>query len=116
MFVFETFPVYLKAEEAFIKLNCVFQIKDLDRDLRDQLRRASTSVILNIAEGSGKFSKNDKKNFYLISRGSVNECVAILRIIKLQGKIDEKYYSIIYNYYEEIGRMLSGLINKMLAV
>ena len=35
------------------------------------------SIALNIAEGSGRFSKPDRRNFFIISRGSVFECVAI---------------------------------------
>ena len=33
--------------------------------LADQLSRASTSIVLNIAEGAGKFSKGDKRRYYL---------------------------------------------------
>lgn len=51
--------------------------KRVNSYLRDQLRRASISVVINIAEGSGKFSKADKKNFYIIARGSVCECVSL---------------------------------------
>ncbi|MCU0653299.1 MAG: four helix bundle protein [Candidatus Pacebacteria bacterium] len=36
---------------------------------------------MNIAEGSGKFSKADKRNFYTISRGSVYECVSLMELI-----------------------------------
>lgn len=72
------------------------------------------SIVLNIAEGAGKYSKNDKKNFYIISRGSVNECVALLRILKLEKIIDEKQYTILYNKLLSIGKMLSGLINSMM--
>jgi four helix bundle protein len=37
-----------------------------DRNIRDQLSRASTSILLNIAEGAGLFSKRDNRNFYVI--------------------------------------------------
>jgi four helix bundle protein len=78
--------------------------------MRDQLQRASTSIILNIAEWAGKYSKADKKNYYLIARWSVHECVSILRILKTEWIIDEKIYKEIYNSFEEISKMLSGLI------
>ncbi len=115
MFPFENFPVYLKSEQLLAKLLPIFKKKELDKSLKDQLRRALNSVILNIAEGSGKFSKNDKKNFYIISRGSVNECVAILRIIKIEKNISEAEFISAYNDLCIIGRMLSGLINAQLA-
>ena len=49
-------------------------------DLADQLRRASTSVVLNIAEGAGEFSKPAKANFYRIARRSATECAAVLDV------------------------------------
>ena len=52
-------------------------------DLRDQLRRASTSVPLNIAEASGKTGSADRARFHAIARGSALECAAILDVLLL---------------------------------
>ena len=49
--------------------------------LADQLARASTSIVLNIAEGSGKFSGPDKRRYYLSAVGSSTECAAILDVM-----------------------------------
>ena len=49
--------------------------------LKDQIRRASSSIILNIAEGSGKWSKKDKINFYRMSLASTNECIAAIDLM-----------------------------------
>src|SRR5262252_4453113 len=52
----------------------------------DQLRRASLSVSLNVAEGAGEFAPADKARFYRMARRSGTECAAILdacRILKL---------------------------------
>lgn len=53
--------------------------------LRDQLARASLSIVLNIAEGAGRFSWPDKGRFYGMARGSACECGAILDVIEPQS-------------------------------
>jgi four helix bundle protein len=50
--------------------------------LAQQLYRASMSIPLNIAEGSGEFSKNDKARFYRIALRSATECAAILDVCR----------------------------------
>jgi four helix bundle protein len=50
--------------------------------LADQLRRASTSIVLNIAEGVGEFSKKDKARFYHMALRSATECAAVLDVSK----------------------------------
>lgn len=55
--------------------------------LRGQLDRASVSIVLNIAEGSGRFSPADKAHFYLIARGSAMECVAALTLLEARALI-----------------------------
>lgn len=54
-------------------------------DLRNQLERAATSVVLNIAEGAGRMSPKDKRRFYGTARGSATECAAILEILKARA-------------------------------
>ena len=46
--------------------------------LKDQLLRAASSVTLNLAEGSGKRSPKDRRKFYDIAWGSLNEVSAII--------------------------------------
>jgi four helix bundle protein len=60
---------------------CASLTEDFPRgysSLADQLRRASLSVPLNIAEGSGRLSAADAQRFYGFARGSAMECAAIL--------------------------------------
>jgi four helix bundle protein len=45
--------------------------------LKTQLLRAASSATLNIAEGHGRSSTNDRKHFYSIAYGSIKECQAI---------------------------------------
>ena len=95
-----------EAEELLLQL-------DLPKSSRiaDQLSRTSLSVPLNIAEGAGRYSKADKKHFYITARGSVFECVAILDVLLTKGKIDLTIRSKQYLILEELSKMLSGLIN-----
>lgn len=52
--------------------------------LKKQLDRASSSIVLNLAEGRGKTSKADQKRFFEIAFGSVRECQAILTLANLE--------------------------------
>ena len=114
MFDFEKFPVYQESELFYLGVLKLFRENKIDKNTKDQLRRAAMSISLNIAEGAGKYSKNDQKNFYVISRGSVNECVALLRLLRIEKVINEDQYNILYNKLLNIGKMLSGLINAMI--
>jgi four helix bundle protein len=51
---------------------------------KDQLDRASTSLVLNIAEGNGKFSTTDRARFLEIARGSALECAACLDVLAVR--------------------------------
>lgn len=115
VFDFEKFPVY-QLSNRFYSMVCssIFIHKKLDISLKSQLRRASSSISLNIAEGAGKYSRKDKKNFYIIARGSANECVAILQLLKIEGIISESTYKELYIDLLTINKMLSGLVNKMM--
>ena len=59
--------------------------------LGDQLRRASTSIPLNLAEGTGKFDK-DARRFYAIARGSALECADIIDSFKVLGFLNGVAY------------------------
>lgn len=114
MFSFEKFPVYIRSEGFYSNIIGILRNPKIDKNTRDQFKRAALSIPLNIAEGAGRFSKNDKKNFYVTAKGSTNECVALLRILKLERVISEDRYLLIYNDLLEIAKMLSGLIRSMI--
>ena len=59
-----------------------------ESSLADQLRRASDSVLLNLAEGAGRRAGRDKARYFVIARGSATECVAILDILRLRQLAD----------------------------
>ena len=61
--------------------------------LADQLKRASWSIPLNIAEGCGKNRINDKKRFYAIARGSAMECAAIIDVCQVMRIENENSFN-----------------------
>lgn len=78
--------------------------------LVDQLNRAALSISANIAEGNGRFTKADRKNFFIIARGSVQECVPLLELSRRRNLIDDSQHADLKGKLEEIAKMLSGLI------
>jgi four helix bundle protein len=60
--------------------------------MTDQLKRASLSIPLNIAEGYGKRGPNDRARFYDIARGSAHECGAILDASKVLSLISDDVF------------------------
>ena len=112
MFDFEKPSVYSKAKLLNRNtLSLLRNNKSIDSYVKDQLKRASISIVINIAEGSGKFSKADKRNFYTIARGSVYECVSLLELISDDGHLTQPEFQGFYQDYTEISKMLLGLIN-----
>ena len=59
------------------------QLSGLNRHPRDQLLRASQSIIQNIAEGNGKRSAADRRRYFCIARGSALECASTLDILSV---------------------------------
>jgi four helix bundle protein len=110
-FTFEKLLVYQKSVD-FAERDSVLTA-DFPRGfyyLADQLNRASLSIAANIAEGNGRFTKPDRKNFFGIARGSVQECVPLLEIAKRRALIGEGDHTFLKADLEEISKMLSGLI------
>jgi four helix bundle protein len=68
-------------------------------------------MVINIAEGTGKLSKNDRKNFYVISRGSVFESASLLEMLYDEGLVSSSELTSLKCDLEEVSRLLSGLIN-----
>ena len=52
----------------------------LPTELREQFRRASSSIALNLAEGTGRATFADRARFYRIALGSQRECHSILQL------------------------------------
>jgi len=78
--------------------------------LLDQLNRAALSISTNLAEGNGRFTKADRKNFFIIARGSVQECVPLLQLAHRRGLINKETHNNFREELEIIAKMISGLI------
>ncbi len=76
-----------------------------------QLNRAALSISANIAEGNGRFTKADRRNFFGIARGSVQECVPLLELAQLRRLLTLEEHISLKECLEETTRMLSWLIN-----
>lgn len=79
-------------------------------DIRDQLDRASNSIVLNIAEGNGKYSKKDRCRYFDISFGSSLESAGCLDILFVRKLISSDEQHIGKSMLKELVSMLVGLI------
>jgi four helix bundle protein len=113
MFDFEKLDVYNKAKAFNKEVRIFIKKSKLDPTTKDQLRRASFSVVLNIAEGSGRFSKADRRNFYVIARSSIFECIAIFDVLKDEGSIGKSTFHVFYSQAEEVSKMLFAMIKRL---
>ena len=111
-FMFENLLVYQKAVDFVDK---VFALTEtFPRGyyfLADQLNRAALSIATNIAEGNGRFTKADRKNFFTIARGSAQECVPLLELAHRRKLLDETRHASMREELETIAKMIRGLIN-----
>lgn len=113
MFSHEKLHVYQKSIKWLIVSNEVLKcVPKGNAELVNQLKRASYSVSLNIAEGSGKIGAADKRRFYSISRGSALECAAILDIMEVLHIIKKNHITNGKELLYEIVSMLSRLCLK----
>jgi four helix bundle protein len=84
----------LHVYQAAIKLIVLIEevVQQLPRGrayLADQLQRAGTSVALNIAEGAGEFSSNEKCRFYRMAKRSATECAGIIDVCQQLDLVKE---------------------------
>ncbi|MFH1683858.1 MAG: four helix bundle protein [Candidatus Margulisiibacteriota bacterium] len=110
-FRFQKFPLYkdiMKYIRNIYSLSKAFP-KEEQFGITNQLRRAATSIALNIAEGSDRGSDKEFKRFIYIAIGSLNETVAVFDILLENGFINQKNYDIMLSQAENIVKQLSGL-------
>ena len=79
--------------------------------LGDQVRRSSSSVTSNIAEGSGRASFKEKSHFIEIAYGSLMEAFSQLQIAQDLGYLTSEDIDAIRPQFLSVAKMLSGLQN-----
>ena len=78
-----------------------------------QLRRAAVSVCSNLAEGSARFSKAEKKRFYEISRSSLVEVDTQLEISLVLEYLQKNEIQKLEIYLESVFKMISKMISNL---
>jgi four helix bundle protein len=109
--------VYRKAQEACDAISAVLERPKVraDWDLRVQLASASAAVAANIAEGFGQQSDRQFARYLYISRGSSQEVRSHLAVARGRQYLTDEETTALCSKYEEIARMLTGLIKYLLA-
>lgn len=90
---------------------------DFPRDelygLRSQIRRSSSSIAANIAEGQGRRLAREFHQFLGNARGSLLELDTHIELAFRVGYIDEKQHKEIQERINEVGRILNGLMRSI---
>ena len=81
--------------------------------LIDQIEAASASVAQNIAEGKGRYSKKEFRQFLFYSRGSLYETITILNIFYLRNWISKEKLEDMEAQASEIAKMINGLVKSI---
>ena len=111
LFSFETLEVYQKCR---VLVSDIYRLQrrfppEERYALGDQMRRASTSITANLAEGSGRQSLKEKIHFVEISYGSLMEVFCELQTATDLGYITETDLEELSPQFVDIAKMLSGL-------
>lgn len=106
---FEDIIAWQKAKELTIAIYIQFK-NCRDFGLKDQIQRASVSIMNNIAEGFERRTNKELINFLYISKGSCGEVRSMLYLSLQFGYINKEQFEEYYNLSIEISRLLSGFI------
>ncbi|MDQ3802120.1 MAG: four helix bundle protein [Acidobacteriota bacterium] len=112
---FEEIQAWQKARKATKLIYEITSDGRLAKDfgLRDQIRRASVSIMANIAEGQGRNSDKEFANFLNIAHGSIAETQSHLYIALDLGYLNPDNFTQIYNLLDEVARMTMSLMKHL---
>ena len=104
---------YALAKEMYSEV-AVRLPKEEQYGLMSQIKRASTSIPVNIAEGYGKgMGEKETVRHLMMARGSESEMEVWLEFLRDFGYLKAEEYEDYNARYEEVGKMLSGLIQSI---
>ena len=109
---FEDIEAWQKARELTKAIYALLNDGQFARDfgLRDQIRRASVSIMSNIAEGFGRGGNKEFIQFLSTAKGSASEVQAQLYVALDSGYIDQGQFQKLYSETEATARMIAGLL------
>lgn len=110
MFDFEKLDVYQLVKDLNVKVLNFLPNSQLDDYFKNELKKSTLSIVLNLAEGTGRRTFSDKRYFYTRARSAVFESIAMLDVLKSLGKISETEYNEFYTLYEQASKMLLGMV------
>jgi four helix bundle protein len=109
---FEDIIAWQKAKGLTVQIYSLFE-NSKDFGFKDQIQRASVSVMNNIAEGFERKGNKEFAYFLYIAKGSCGEVRSMLILAKELNKISEKDYEKLYIQSEEISKIITGLIRSL---
>lgn len=109
---FEDIDVWKKSRKVVYEIYTITSSDSLKKDfgLKDQIQRASVSIMSNIAEGFDSGSTKSFIRYLYISMGSASELQSLFYVLVDQKMIDNSKFEQIYNDVCEVKKMLFGLI------
>jgi len=109
---FEDIQAWEKARELVRQVYHITCEGDFAKDyaLKDQIRRASISVMCNVAEGYARQTDKEFAQFLYIALGSVAEVQSQLYIARDLNYISQDDFSKIYELGSEVARLITGFI------
>ena len=108
----EVYSISMRMVKEVYRITALFPATEL-YGIVSQLRRASVSVISNLAEGASRKSSKEKRRFYEISRSSVVEIDTQLEISLMLSFLNKEDIMKLKEYNESIFRMLSSMIKNL---
>ncbi|MBU3924968.1 four helix bundle protein [Patescibacteria group bacterium] len=109
---FEDIIAWQKARELTIIIYIQFK-NCRDFGLKDQIQRASVSIMNNIAEGFERRTNKELINFLYIAKGSCGEVRSMLYLARQFGYINKEQFEKYYDLSIEISRIISGFIKTL---